>query len=233
MQSWRAPLLGITLLLIGAASAVAQPAAPTKLQALALQTDRIFLIWQDNSNNETNFRIESGTGGSFTEIGTTPANTNAVFVNGLNPATAYSFRVRASNGAGNSAYSNVVTVTTRASNGPCSPTATEICLNNDRFRVQALYQTAGDQSGQAHAVKLTADSGYLWFFDVNNIEAVVKVLNGCGFNNRYWVFAAGLTNVRVVLAVTDTQLGTSRVYVNPLNAPFLPIQDTSALASCP
>jgi hypothetical protein len=232
MQSWRASLLGITLLLIGAASAVAQPAAPTKLQVLALQTDQIFLIWQDNSNNETNFRIEESTGGSFTEIGTTPANTTAVFVNGLNPATAYSFRVRASNGAGNSAYSNVAAVTTRASDGPCSPTATEICLNNDRFRVQALYQTA-DQGGQAHTVKLTADSGYLWFFSETNIEAVVKVLNGCGVNNRYWVFAAGLTNVRVVLSVTDTQLGTSKVYVNPLNTAFPPIQDTSALASCP
>ncbi len=70
-------------------------------------------------------------------------------------------------------------------------------------------------------------------FSETNVEAVVKVLDGCALNNRYWIFAAGLTNVRVVLAVDDTQRGTFKVYVSPLNLAFPPIQDTSALRSCP
>ena len=53
-------------------------------------------------------------------------------------------------------------------------------------------------------MKLTDDSGYLWFFDADNIELIVKVLDGCGVNNRYWVFAGGLTNVEVDIIVTDT-----------------------------
>jgi hypothetical protein len=235
MKSWRASVVGITLMVICAASAAAQvPAAPTKLQGLSIRTNRIFLVWQDNSNNETNFRIElSFGGGGFSEIGTTDANENVAFISGLNPGTAYSFRVRASNASGNSAYSNSVTVTTRTTNAPCAPSDTEMCLNNDRFRVQALYMTSGGLNGPAHAVKLTADSGYMWFFDATNIEVVVKVLNACSSNDRYWVFASGLTNVRVTLAVTDTLLGNTKVYVNPLNTPFPPIQDTNALASCP
>src|SRR6185436_3202513 len=102
MKSWRALILGITLICLGAVSGAAQsiillegapteqpsvdasdkavPVAPTKLQGLALRTDRIFLVWQDNSNNESNFRIEMSTGGPFTEIGTTPANNGGVFV---------------------------------------------------------------------------------------------------------------------------------------------------------
>lgn len=235
MKSWRAPILGITLLLTGVVTAAAQvPAAPTRLQALAVRTNRIFLVWEDNSNNETGFRIELSVGGGpFEEIGTTDPNENAVFVSGLTPGTIHSFRVRATNASGNSPYSNTAVVTTRTSNTACTPSDTEMCLNNDRFRVQAIFQTNGPTNGTAHAVKLTDDSGYLWFFTSTNIEVVVKVLNGCSLNDRYWVFAAGLTNVRVTLAVTDTLLDSTVVYVNPLNRAFQPIQDTDALDTCP
>ena len=62
---------------------------------------------------------------------------------------------------------------------------------------------------------------------------VVKVLNGCGLNQRYWVFAGGLTNVKVTLTVTDMSNNTVKVYTNPINTPFQPIQDTAAFATCP
>jgi hypothetical protein len=65
------------------------------------------------------------------------------------------------------------------------------------------------------------------------VEAVVKVLNACTFNQKFWVFAGGLTNVQVTLTVTDTKTGTVRIYNNPQGAAFQPIQDTSAFATCP
>ncbi|HEX6864457.1 MAG TPA: hypothetical protein VF414_16630, partial [Thermoanaerobaculia bacterium] len=114
----------------------------------------------------------------------------------------------------------------------CTPGATTLCLNNGRFKVEATYDT-GTQQGQAQAVKLTDETGYLWFFNASNVETVVKVLNACGMNNRYWVFAGGLTNVQVRMTVTDTAKGTSKTYTNPPGTPFQPIQDTDALASCP
>jgi len=117
--------------------------------------------------------------------------------------------------------------------GVCVPSATAMCLNNNRFRVSATFLTSGGQSGNAQVVKLTDDTGYLWFFSSTNVEAVVKVLNACSLNNRYWVFAGGLTNVRTVITVTDTQTGTTKPYTNPQNTPFQPIQDTSAFATCP
>lgn len=59
------------------------------------------------------------------------------------------------------------------------------------------------------------------------------MLNGCAINNRYWFFAGGLTNVRTVVTVTDTQTGATETYTNPQNTPFRPIQDTDAFATCP
>lgn len=122
---------------------------------------------------------------------------------------------------------------TPVSTGPCVENATTMCLNNGRFQVRATFQTNTGQSGSAQVVKLTGDTGYFWFFNPSNVEAVVKVLNGCGVNNRYWFFAGGLTNVRTVITVTDTQTGETETYTNPQNTPFRPIQDTDAFATCP
>jgi hypothetical protein len=119
--------------------------------------------------------------------------------------------------------------------GPCTANATTLCLNNGRFRVQANYSTAAGQSGPGMAVPQTTDTGVFWFFSANNIEVVIKVVNACTFTGgpRYWVFAGGLTNVHVVLTVTDTQTEVVRTYTNPQSTPFAPIQDTNAFATCP
>lgn len=115
----------------------------------------------------------------------------------------------------------------------CTTDGNTLCLNNGRFRVQATYDTGRGQSGPAQVVKLTDETGYLWFFNSTNVEVVVKVLNACSFNQRYWVYAAGLTDVRVVFAVTDTQTGTVKTYINPQGRPFQPILDSSAFMTCP
>ena len=61
---------------------------------------------------------------------------------------------------------------------------------------------------------------------------MVKTLDGCGLNSKWWVFAGGLTNVAVTLKVTDTKTATVKTYHNPPSTTFLPIQDTSAFATC-
>ena len=95
-----------------------------------------------------------------------------------------------------------------------------------------MFRTEAGAVGDGIPVALTSDTGYLWFFQSSNVEIVVKVLNGCGINNRYWVFAGGLTDVNVDLIVTDYATGLVRAYTNPQKTPFQPIQDTSAFASC-
>ena len=119
-----------------------------------------------------------------------------------------------------------------AAPGVCTPNATTLCLGEARFRITAFYSTSQGQSGAGMAVSLTSDSGYFWFFSADNIELIVKVLDGCAINSEHWVFASGLTNVNVTMIVEDTATGASQTYLNPQGQAYEPLQDTSAF-SCP
>ncbi|HEY0512483.1 MAG TPA: ELWxxDGT repeat protein [Thermoanaerobaculia bacterium] len=97
----------------------------------------------------------------------------------------------------------------------CQPSPTSLCLNNGRFRVELVWRTPDGRSGAGQAVGLTVDTGYFWFFDPANVETVIKVLDGRGLNDHFWVFYGALSNVEYTLTVTDTQTGLSRHYFNP------------------
>jgi hypothetical protein len=120
-----------------------------------------------------------------------------------------------------------------ASAGSCIPNPTTLCLAGGRFQVRTQWETPQGGSGAGNAIPETSDTGLFWFFSPTNVEMILKVLNTCSFANRFWVFAGGLTNVRVVMTVTDTLNGTVKTYTNPQGAAFQPIQDTDAFATCP
>jgi hypothetical protein len=129
---------------------------------------------------------------------------------------------------------NVRVVSHGQATAPCFDSANVLCLNGGRFRVELRFRRPNDQEGLGTDSGLrTNDSAVLWFFNASNLEMLIKVLNACTVNNRYWVFFAATTNVEFHLTVTDTQTGQVRTYFNPLDKAALPIQDTSAFATCP
>ncbi|MEO8430376.1 MAG: ScyD/ScyE family protein [Acidobacteriota bacterium] len=115
---------------------------------------------------------------------------------------------------------------------PCAPGSNTVCLSGGRFQVKATWRTA-TASGVANPVALTDSTAHFWFFSSDNVEVFAKIVRGCSFNNRYWFFAGGMTNVEVTLTVTDMQSGDVKTYVNPLDTPFAPIQDINAFIGCP
>ncbi|MEO8430276.1 MAG: hypothetical protein ABI592_02125 [Acidobacteriota bacterium] len=129
------------------------------------------------------------------------------------------------------AGNQLVRITSEGTNA-CVPDATTLCLRGGRFAVTTQW-IANGTIGSGQAVAITPDAGYFTFFGPNNVEIVVKVLNGCSINSHTWVFAAGLTNVYVVLTVVDVETGAARSYSNSPGTPFPPILDTGAFASCP
>ncbi|MES1239988.1 MAG: CSLREA domain-containing protein [Acidobacteriota bacterium] len=111
----------------------------------------------------------------------------------------------------------------------CLPGGPVLCLQNGRFRVTALL--AG--GSPATAVPLTGDTGNFWFFSPENLELTVKVLDGCALNDRWWVFASGLTDRGVDLKVEDLFTGKTWTHSRPTaGTPFAPRLDTSALDAC-
>ena len=114
----------------------------------------------------------------------------------------------------------------------CAGDDTTLCLGG-RFRVTARWTRPGGDTGAAHAVVLTPDAGYYWFFDSANVELVVKSINACATFDHFWIFMSGLTNVDVEVQVEDTASGATQTYHNPQGTPFAPIFDTSSFATCP
>ena len=84
------------------------PSPPTHLTATAFSSSRIDLAWQDNSSNETGFRVQRRVDGSddWIEIGTTAANINTFSDEGLEPLTLYHYRVLAFSANAASEFSN-------------------------------------------------------------------------------------------------------------------------------
>jgi hypothetical protein len=115
---------------------------------------------------------------------------------------------------------------------PCVPDDQSLCLNNGRFRARVTWTTK-DGSGPGHAVPLTADSGYFWFFNAANVELLVKVLDACvPPYNAFWVFSAGLTDQGVRLVVEDLRTGETREYRNPRGTAYPPKLDANGFRTC-
>jgi hypothetical protein len=92
------------------------PAAPSGLAGTAVSSSAVDLTWTDNSSNETSFAVErSPDGTTWTVLNSSlPADTTSYRNTGLAASTSYRYRVKATNAAGSSGYSNVATVTTPA-----------------------------------------------------------------------------------------------------------------------
>jgi len=147
----------------------------------------------------------------------------------------YSVKLSAGNMSGTGvATKNVAVAQGGGPAGPCTPNDTTLCLSGSRFKVTATFQKPNDIVRNAHAVSLTGNTGYFWFFDNTNVEVVTKVLPFCSDPfNSIWVFAAGLTNVLVDITYFDTKTSTTVVKHNPQGTAFVAIQDTSAFKTCP
>ncbi len=116
----------------------------------------------------------------------------------------------------------------------CTPGETTLCLNQGRFRVAVEWRDFEGGTGPGRPVPIPVeDSGLLYFFDPDNWEMLVKVLDGCAINNRYWVFAAATTDVEYTLTVTDTSNGERVEYFNTLGNASPAITDSDAFATCP
>jgi plastocyanin len=119
-------------------------------------------------------------------------------------------------------------VAPQAASGPCVPDALTLCLNGGRFQVRVNWQVPSQgTSGVGTGVGLTTDTGYFWFFSPNNIELVLKVVDGRPVNGMFWVFYGALSDVQYTITITDTATGAVKSYSNP-QGKLASVADTAA-----
>ena len=184
------------------APASAPPSAPTSLTATAVSSSQIDLAWTDTSGVETGFKVErkTGAGGSWAQIATTGANATTFQNTGLTPSTLYYYRVRASNAAGNSGYSNEANAAT--SSAPqvlTSITVAPASATVSAGATQAFTATAKDASN----APMNPQPSFAW------------TVSGGGTISAAGVFSAGGVNGGpfTVTATSGGKSGTAGVMV--------------------
>ena len=91
------------------------PLPPTSLTANRIFASEVNLFWVETSGNESGFKLERCLGitcTNFIQIALLPANAIGYHDTGLSANSVYRYRVAGYNANGNSAYSNIVNVTT-------------------------------------------------------------------------------------------------------------------------
>lgn len=101
-----------------------------------------------------------------------------------------------------------------------------------RFRVDVTWRNFEGQTGVGRVAVRSEDSAVLWFFGEANWELLLKVLDGCALNDRFWVLFSATTNVEYTLSITDVVTGAVRSWTNPLGTAAAAVTDTEAFEGC-
>ncbi len=155
---------------------------------------------------------------NWVELVTAQASAGSVQVTGLMTDTPYTFRL-ASGSGGAREFSQEVSATTGAFRDACRIGGQYLCLRDGRFEVQAHWSNpdmAGEHGfGTGVPIDFSDESGLFWFFEPDNVELVLKVLDGTALNGNFWVFFGALSDVEYWVTVEDTQSRQRRTYHNP------------------
>ena len=69
-------------------------------------------------------------------------------------------------------------------------------------------------TADAQAVPMTGTTGTFWFYDADNVELMVKVLDGTANNGKFWVMYGALTDMGFTMKVRDTKTGNVKSYTS-------------------
>ncbi len=124
--------------------------------------------------------------------------------------------------------------TAPAAPSDCEADLDTLCLGaGGRFRVEAAWrdQRSGD-FGIGQAIPGSDRTGYFWFFNQENVELVVKALDGRPVNGKHWLFYGALSDVEYAITVLDTETGELRRYDNVAGS-ICGLGDTGAFPIAP
>ncbi len=219
-------------------------APPTHLDAAPLSETSVRVSWRDNSISETGYEVqirprargddpddeadgtaapgadgEGGAADGWTAAATFGPNSTSAVLDGLEPGGRYLFRVGAL-GPGAPAFGRtgafaVASVPAPGEMTDCEPGETAAVLS-DGYEARMCFEMPSGARVDASNYHLESTaSGLLYFFDRDNVEVLVKVLDGCAINGHRWVFAAAVTDLAFNLEITERATGRAFTHGNP------------------
>ncbi len=200
----------------------AGPRAPSEVYVVESGVHWTTLGWKDNSNDELGFEVQwGGTRSALVPPDTTTTVISSDFVNRRSELRVFAYNERG--------FSLPGVLGAAPPGGRCEADAETLCLRDSRFEVKMRWRNAAGESGAGRVANAGAkDSGLFYFFDPENWEVLIKVLDGCSVNGRMWVLGASTTDLWYRIDVKDTLMGDSRSYWNEPGQPAPAIVDTEA-----
>lgn len=102
----------------------------------------------------------------------------------------------------------------------CVISFANLCLAERRFSVEVAVPDPSGVPGVPGvpllgvAVPLTSEAGSFWVFTPNNLEIIVKVVDGRAVNGHFWIFIGGLSDLEYRVRVIDNLSLKLKDYVN-------------------
>ena len=180
---------------------------------------------------------EGGAATGWTAVATVGANSAAAVLEGLAPGASYRFRVAAL-GQGGTALSGTARFTLAeppldGANTNCVPTGNVATLADGYDVRMCVEMPSGAQVDASNYHLESRASGLLYFFDRDNVEVLVKVLDGCAINGHRWVFIAPVTTLAFHLEIVERSTGNVFTHRNPRSVTAATVSDTTAFACDP
>ena len=170
-------------------SAPQPPAAPGSMAASALSSSEIRVGWQDNSGNESGFKLDRRVSGASTwaRVATPGANVTTYTDSGLADGTTFYYKVKEYNGDGDSGYSNTDDATTpvelQPPAAPGNPSATALSTSAIRF-------TWTDNSNDEESFKIRRSLDGSDWYTLSSITVSANTTSytdtGLAADTKYW-----------------------------------------------
>jgi hypothetical protein len=102
-------------------------------------------------------------------------------------------------------------------------------MQGGRFQVEVSWRDGQGEPRPARLETLSEQTTKIWFFDPDNVELLLKVLDARSFAGAHWVFYGALSDLAYDVTVTDTETGRARRYANAAGS-IAGVADTSAFS---
>jgi predicted secreted Zn-dependent protease len=161
-----------------------------------LTATQVQLGWTDNAINETGFIVErSDNGGAFAVIATLGADIVA-YIDGTTAAgNSYTYQVAATNGAGQSGYSNQASVSIILPPAPLNLTATNVSRTG--FTLNWEYPFTQPDGFEIQVATNSTFTAIVQTFPDVGADLTAQDINGLVRNTRYYVRIRGISAVGV------------------------------------